>query len=153
MERNKGEFPAKRNQESPLNDFMERMDAFFHESFSNFNTFWNPKGFKVDMYETESAVIVEAILPGYTRDQVEIEIIGSNLRITVEDRASMEKVNEKEHYYKKEQSYRKAERLVALPFPISKNETKAAFKNGILKITVPKNNDSRSYVDIEHTSD
>ncbi|MGM8365832.1 Hsp20/alpha crystallin family protein [Virgibacillus sp. W0181] len=151
MEANKGK-SSKRNEEFPFHDLMSRMDSFFQGSFRNFNTFWNPENFKVNMHETKDNMIVEAVLPGYKRDQVEIEILGSQLRITVEDNASMEVVNE-QHYYKQEQSFRKAERIVSLPFPISKKDTKAAFHNGILKITIPKNNESRTFVDIEPTDD
>lgn len=151
MESNKNSFSSKRSDESPLNDFMKRMDAFFYDSFRNVHTFWNRQDFKVNIHETEESMIVEAVLPGYSRDQVEIEIMGRQLRIAVEDTASIEEINEKKDYYKKEQSFQKAERIVSLPFNISRKDTKAAFHNGILTITVPKHTDSRSFIDIEDT--
>lgn len=141
--------PQRRKPEYPFGELMERMDAFFNESIRNFDSLWSQKRFKVVVDETETEMIVEAALPGYRKDQIELEIVGRHLRIAAHDTLSFEEKNDENNYYKKEQSYRKAERIVTLPFPISKRDTKASFQNGLLKVTIPKNNDSRTFIDIE----
>ncbi|WP_188456946.1 Hsp20/alpha crystallin family protein [Virgibacillus oceani] len=134
---------------APFRDFMKRMDTVFNESSKKLNTYFNLKPFWVDVHETESEVLVEAELPGYKRDQIELEIIGNQLRITVSDSVVHEEKNDKTNYYNKEQSFQKMERLVTLPFTISEKDTTASLKDGILKISIPKQNSSRKFLGID----
>ncbi|WP_200416798.1 Hsp20/alpha crystallin family protein, partial [Virgibacillus salexigens] len=94
----------------------------------------------VRTYETQSNLIVEAELPGYKRDQIQLEIIGNQLRIAVEGFSS----NEQEKNYRGQ----RAERTITIPSTISEKETKADLNNGILRITIPKKNSSRRFIDI-----
>mgnify|MGYP001226902988 FL=1 len=149
MDNNNNHLPQRRRHDNSFGELMERMDAFFNESIRNFDSLWSQKRFKVVIDETDTEMIVEAALPGYSRDQIELEILGRQLRIAALDTSSFEEKNDKNNFYKKEHSYRKAERIVTLPFPISKKDTKASFQNGLLKITIPKRNDSRTFIDIE----
>ena len=64
-------------------DLMEQMDAFFNESAKNFNALIK-RPLAVRTYETASEVIVEAELPGYKREQIKLEIVGNQLRITAD---------------------------------------------------------------------
>lgn len=134
----------KRGDRGPFQGLMEQMDAFFNESAKNFNALIK-RPLAVRTYETASEVIVEAELPGYKREQIKLEIVGNQLRITAEDHSSQDY---DESYYN-----RKAERVVNLPFAISEKETKADLKNGILKVTIPKRNSSRKFIDIEDNTD
>lgn len=133
---------------SSFNEFIDHMDSFLNESASNFNALFKDKTFKVNKYETKSEVVVEAILPGYKRNQIELGIIGNQFRITVEGTTIQEEKNDKPIYDSKEKSSHKSERLISLPFTISKNNTKATFTDGILKISTPKMEPSAKIVDI-----
>ncbi|CDQ40459.1 Hsp20/alpha crystallin family protein [Virgibacillus salexigens] len=128
-----------RPERNPFHGLMEQMDAFFNESAKNFNTLVR-RPINVRTYETQSNLIVEAELPGYKRDQIQLEIIGNQLRIAVEDFSS----NEQEKNYRGQ----RAERTITIPFTISEKETKADLNNGILRITIPKKNSSRRFIDI-----
>lgn len=134
---------------SSFNEFIDHMDSFLNESASNFNALFKDKIFKVNKYETKSEVVVEAILPGYKRNQIELGIIGNQFRITVEGTTIQEEKNDKPIYDSKEKSSHKLERLISLPFTISKNNTKATFTDGILKISTPKMEPSAKIVDID----
>jgi len=129
---------------SPFKDFMQHMDRFFNQSFKQINSHlnWNP--LKVDMYETDNDVIIKTELPGYRPEDIQLEIISNRLRITVEDDQTIE--NDVNH--SKQRHHQKRERIVTLPFIIPENETKASFNHGLLKITVPKKNSKRKYLDI-----
>ncbi|SET67537.1 heat shock protein Hsp20 [Oceanobacillus limi] len=133
---------------TPLHDFMRQMDNFFNHSFKHMNSHFNLRPFWINVRETEKKVIVEAELPGYKRDQIELEIIGNQLRIGVEDNAIIEEKNNENAYLNKQQSFQKRERFVTLPFEIPKRETKATFREGMLKITIPKKQSERKYIDI-----
>ncbi|MCC2248486.1 Hsp20/alpha crystallin family protein [Virgibacillus sp. AGTR] len=129
----------KRVERNPFHGLMEQMDTFFNESAKNFNSLVK-RPLNVHTYETKSNVIVEAELPGYKRDQIQLEIIGNQLRIAVEEFSS----NEQERSYRGQ----RAERTITIPFTISEKETKADLNNGILQITIPKKNSSRRFIDI-----
>ncbi|MUK90419.1 Hsp20 family protein [Ornithinibacillus sp. L9] len=149
MASNKDKLPSKFDIDmTPLHDFMRQMDSFFNHSFKHINSQFNLRPFWVDVRETDSKFIVEAELPGYKRDQIELEIIGNQLRIGVEDHAVIEEKNNEDTYFNKQQSYQKRERFVTLPFEIPKRETKASFRDGLLKVTIPKRHSERKYLDI-----
>ncbi|NBJ70396.1 Hsp20/alpha crystallin family protein [Roseburia sp. 1XD42-34] len=132
----------KRGERGPFQGIMEQMDAFFNESAKNFNALIK-RPLNVRTRETEANVIVEAELPGFKRDQIQLEIFGNQLRITAED-----------HSYTDNDTYnRKAEKTITLPFAISEKETKAKLDNGVLQVIVPKNNSSRKFIDIHDTTD
>lgn len=126
---------------STVNEFVDHMDSFINESAKNFNSLFNQKTFKVNKHETKSEVVIEAILPGYKRNQIKLGIVGNQFRITVEDLEVKSDNNE--------QSSQKMERLVSLPFTISKNDTRASYTDGILKISTPKKKSNATFIDIE----
>lgn len=143
MSYNKDNF-SKWFNKSSLNDIKQNMDSFINDSAKNFHSLFNSqKAFKVNMHETKTDVVVEAILPGYKRDQIQLGIIGNQFRITVENTTVMEEKGDDN-----EESSQELERLISLPFTISKNETKAIYQDGILKISTPKRKSTATIIDI-----
>lgn len=134
---------------SPIRDFARQMDSFFNHSFKQMHSIFNLQPFWVDVHETDSHFIVTAELQGYERDQIKIEILGNRLRIVAEESNFIEKVDDKHKQYSNSQSYQLRERFVTLPFDIPEEETKASFKNGILRLTIPKSNSQRKIIDID----
>ncbi|MFD1363367.1 Hsp20/alpha crystallin family protein [Lentibacillus salinarum] len=130
---------------SPFRDLMGQMDAFFNESFKQMNSVFNMRPFWVDVNEYDSEVIVTAELPGYKRDEIELEIIGQQLRIAAQADGSQEDKSGRN----RSQSFQRTERTIALPFPIPKEETNASFHDGLLKVTIPKKNSERKYLEID----
>lgn len=124
---------------------MDQMDAFFNQSFKQMNSVFNLRPFRVDMDEYDSEVIVTAELPGYKRDEIELEMIDHQLRIAAQAGSSRKDKNS----HNKNQSFQRVERTIALPFPIPKDETKASFHDGLLKVTIPKNESDRKYLEID----
>lgn len=138
----------KYNSNSSFDGLMKGMDSFLNDSFKNFNSLFSRKSFDVDMYETKSDVVIQAKLPGIKRDQIELEIVGNQVRIAVQNEI-FDETNDGSMHQHKEQSLQRMERFVTLPFTISEKETQAAYNNGILEITTPKNNESRKFIDID----
>lgn len=112
------------------NDF----DTFFNDMLGN----WGVKNStipSVDVYEDEKAYYLEAELPGYTEDEVNVHVEKHVLHI------SSEKVNEKKENKKflvRERGYVKFDRSFTLPEGINESDIEAEFSNGILKVTLPK---------------
>lgn len=116
----------------------------FHEleRFFNDDDFLPSKGKKtlreprMDIYEEDDNLIVEAELPGVDPDNVDINVTEDTLNI----RAKHEQKKEKEEkgYYKKELSRGFFKRAVPLPMKVKNEEAEASYEDGVLKITIPE---------------
>ena len=94
---------------------------------------WNPA---VDIYEDDDAIVIKAELPGIDKDNITIDVKGRVLTLKGE-RNSENEVKE-ENFYRRERVYGKFERAFTLPAGIDPETVKADFKDGVLKIDLPK---------------
>jgi HSP20 family protein len=99
---------------------------------------WNPP---VDIYETEDAIVLKAELPGVDLDSVSVEVTESTLVLKGERR--FEKSLKEENYHRMERLYGTFQRVFSLPNLVDRAEVKANFKDGVLKIIVPKGIEER----------
>lgn len=90
----------------------------------------------LDVYQTKEAVVVETPLAGVDPNQVNISV--ENDVLTIE--GSMEKKSEVEekNYIRKEIRTGSFHRAVALPTAVQGEKAEAVFENGMLKVTIPK---------------
>ena len=110
----------------------QAMDRLFEESLPRSNRHW----LAVDVYETASALVVKAALPGVKPDEVDIAIDGDTLTITGELKADEESVDRQ--YHRRELHVGSFERALRLPDRFQAEKTDAVFENGILTLTIPK---------------
>ena len=89
----------------------------------------------LDVYQTDSDVVVEAQLPGYSPEQVKVSIENDVLTISGQSEAKTE-VDE-ERYYRREIRRGQFHRSVALPAAVDGQKATAKFDNGLLKVMVP----------------
>lgn len=106
------------------------LDDFFENVGTQNNTM------KCDIYEKNGDYNIEVEIPGFDKNNVKIEVDKGYLTITAE-REFVEEQEEKK-YVRKERSYGKYQRSFYLGDNIDVDKVKAEFKNGILKILVPK---------------
>jgi len=90
----------------------------------------------LDVYEDKDHVTVETPLVGIDPSRVNIEIEDSILKIIGQSEHQSE-VDDK-NYYRKEIRYGAFHRAVALPKAVIGEKAEATYKDGILKITIPK---------------
>jgi HSP20 family protein len=90
----------------------------------------------MDVVESEKALEITTELPGVTEKDVEITIVDNVLTIRGEKNA--EKKEEKDDYHMVERTYGSFRRSLRLPFEISADKIDASFKDGILKVILPK---------------
>lgn len=90
----------------------------------------------MDVYEDNDNVIVETPLVGIDPAKATIEIEDNILKVAGESKHQSE-VDDKS-YYRKEVRYGSFYRAVALPKAVRGDKATAAYKDGILKITIPK---------------
>jgi HSP20 family protein len=119
----------------------EAMDRLFQESFVRpFGSWSFPEGeqaLPLDLSETAETLVVEASLPGFDADDVDVSIVGNTLTIKGEKRQEEEK-EEKGKYHLRERRYGAFQRTITLPVDVDADATEAVFENGELKLTLPK---------------
>lgn len=123
-----------------LNDDMNRL---FDEAFSNFHslsrlsTGTDIRNPRIDMRETDDRIEIEAELPGVSEDALDVQLGENAVLIRGEKRS--ERKEEKDGGYRiLERSYGSFARTLPLPFPVNPDDVKAVFKDGVLRITLPK---------------
>jgi HSP20 family protein len=90
----------------------------------------------VDVYEKDENIVAEMHVPGINPDKFDISIEEHLLRVTGE-REEKKELADKD-YYSKEIKRGSFERLIELPALVDSSKTKAEYKDGILKIFMPK---------------
>jgi len=91
----------------------------------------------VDISEGRKAYAVRVELPGVEPDDVSLEVEGENtLVIRAEKRQDREEEDEGYHWV--ESTYGTAQRILSLPIDAEVDAVQAKFKNGILRLTIPK---------------
>ena len=95
----------------------------------------------VDLYEEKDDIVVKAELPGMEKDNIEVNLSGN--RLTIKGEKKQEEEVKKEGYYRSERSYGSFVRTLELPREVQTDKVKAAFKNGILEIRLPKTEEAK----------
>ena len=90
---------------------------------------------KTDIREADGAYILEAELPGFTREDIHAEIKNGYLTIRAERKSESE--DNKENYLRRERSFGSFSRTFDLE-GIDANAISASFKNGVLTLELPK---------------
>ena len=92
---------------------------------------------QIDIKETDKTVEVSVALPGVDKKDISLDLTENSLAISCERREEKEKKGEG-GYTLREQSYGRFYRAFTLPAPVKTGEAKASYKDGALKITMPK---------------
>jgi HSP20 family protein len=95
----------------------------------------------VDLYEEKDDIVVKAEVPGLEKDQIEVNLSAN--RLTIKGEKKQEEEVKKEGYYRSERSYGSFLRTLELPTEVQTDKVKAAFKNGILEIRLPKTEEAK----------
>ena len=125
----------------PVREMMtlrEAMDRLFDDAFTRPISLrdggWSAPA--IDMYQTDDEVFVEAALPGFKADEVQINVTGDMLTLRGEMKHEEEKKDKSWHI--REHRWGSFERSVALPTAVVSDRANADFENGILTIKLPK---------------
>ena len=118
----------------PSRDFL---NSFF-EDFGIPGLFTEEGGFTpaFDISETENELIVRGEIPGMDKEDMDIHLTDGLLTIRGEKRH--EKEEKKENYHRTERSYGAFSRSIGLPFDVETDKVDANYKDGVLKLTLPK---------------
>jgi HSP20 family protein len=100
---------------------------------------WSPS---VDIFETENEVVIKAELPGMEAKDIEIKLENNVLMLRGDRR--FEKETKNENYHRVERSYGNFTRSFSLPAFVDDSKVNAEYKNGLLRIVLPKKEQARS---------
>lgn len=95
----------------------------------------------VDVYEDQEALTLTTELPGIEPKAVDVRVEDGVL--TIKGERKMEKEDKKENYLRVERSYGTFTRSFTLPNTVDQDKVKAEFKNGLLRIAIPKREESK----------
>ena len=125
----------------------ERMNRLFEESVRGAGRgqeedwamgAWAPA---VDIYEKGSDVVLKAELPGVEPKDVDIRIENNVLTLSGERKLDTEV--QRENYHRVERAYGSFTRAFTLPSTVDTSKVKADFKDGVLRITLPKREEAK----------
>ena len=94
---------------------------------------WTPA---VDIFETENELVIKADLPDVDMKDIQVEIENGTLSLKGERKFESEEKNQ--GYHRIERSYGSFARYFSLPDTVEPDKVKADYKNGVLKVTLPK---------------
>lgn len=94
-----------------------------------------------DVAETENEVAVNVEIPGMDPQEFDISLKGGTL--TIKGDKKQEKVEGEENYHLIERRYGTFTRSILLPQEVESDKISAAYKNGVLTVTVPKSEGSK----------
>ena len=114
---------------------MGLIDNMFNDSTAKFerNVFFTPR---VDVVEKAAAFELHMVLPGLTKEQINIELEKNLLSVSGERKAV--EVAEGDRLHLNESYSGKFSRKFTLPENINTDAVEASFNNGILTISLPK---------------
>ena len=124
-----------------MSTLQDRINRIFEETANRSQDYdvevsqcdWRPV---VDIYDSEKAIIINAELPGVTKDSITLDVKENILTLKGERKSDEEASKEK--YYRMERCFGTFERAFTLPSTVDPTKISANFKDGILKIEIPK---------------
>jgi len=132
---------ATRREEYPYLSFQRDVNRLFEDFFRGFDvpsfgagTEWAGFNPRIDIEEKDGEVQVTAELPGMEQKDFELSLAGDLLVLSGEKREEREDKAGGWH----ERSYGRFERAIPLPAEIDTEHAKAEFKNGVLRVHLPK---------------
>lgn len=121
---------ARWNPVQELGQMQERLSRLFDDSF--FGKSLLAETPTTDIYEEKGNLVVEMALPGFKRDEVEVNITDATLEIRA---AHAEDKNQDRRYLSRES--RNYYRFVRLPSDVKWDKAEASFTDGILRVELP----------------
>jgi HSP20 family protein len=95
----------------------------------------------VSLAESEDQYEVSAELPGMSREDVRVELRGGDLCISGEKKSP--EGDQGKTFHRVEQCYGEFRRSIPLPGAVDEAKIEAAFKDGVLKVILPKCKEAR----------
>ena len=113
-----------------------------HDLFDNFDRRWNEMGaalgdFRTDITEEKDKYVLEAELPGFKREDINIDVEDDRLVITAKTSSETTESGEKKNYVHRERRSATYQRSFSIS-NIATEAITASYNDGILTLNLPK---------------
>ncbi len=134
---------------APLARFREEVDSlmkqFFGESYGEramqrFEPTWMSNWLAardLDVEETDKEYLVQAEIPGFEPDEIDVKMTGDVLTIRAEHKEEKEEEGER-HYH-----YGRFFRSINIPAGVKSDDIEARYHSGVLEVSLPKTEAAR----------
>ena len=122
-----------------LSDLSAEIDRLFESPLagltrtSQLSSDWTPA---LDVHENKESYVVKAELPGMKKEDIEVSLNDGALSISGERKS--ETRQESAEVHRAERFFGRFQRTVSLPTAVAADKVNAAYKDGILTVTLPK---------------
>lgn len=118
----------------PWNHWMGR----FFDDVAPSEVFNHARIGSIDVYEDDTHLHVEAELPGFQQNQIDLTLEEGLLYLQAERETRDE--SEKDNYHLRERTFGKWNRAIRLPAAVQEDKIQAVYKDGLLSISMEKQN-------------
>jgi len=123
----------------------EEMDRLFDAAFPTLSSLQRDGGFlgeelgdfPIDLYQEKDAFVVRAELPGFRKEDLNVEVADDILTVTGHQKTET-KADGKEKDSNITTQERRVSRSISLPEHIHNDKIGATYENGVLTVTLPK---------------
>lgn len=121
----------------------ERMSRQFDEM----NSFESPRVMRsehqmdVDVRDGDEEFVIVADLPGFEKEDIDLAIDERTLVISTSRETHEESDDESGEYIRRERRHESMRRTLRLPETVMADDATASYKNGVLTVTIPKEQD------------
>jgi HSP20 family protein len=115
-----------------LRQVQQQMDQIFDQSYFPRSTEYPP----LNVYTSDEEVFVEAELPGFAGDDVDISVVQNTL--TLRGTRKPVEIKEGESYHRRERWVGQFVRTLELPFEVQTDKVEAECKRGVLTVRLPR---------------
>ena len=120
-----------------LDTMQQDMDNSFNYPFKFMNAMSTPK---IDVFETDKDVVVNAEMAGMSKDDINIFIDENSVKLQGEIKRDNE--IRQDRVFRTERYYGSFSRSITLPSQVNVSQATAKYTDGILTITAPKINNT-----------
>ena len=117
-------------------DPLKLFEDVMNDNVSPFFSSLVAPSFKVDIAEDDTAIFIEADMPGIKKEDIKVSVEDDVLSISAERTQSEEE--KKKGYHRVERSWGCLNRSFTVGENVDSEKIEAAYDNGVLKIKVPK---------------
>lgn len=121
---------------APFTPMSRLFNQFLGESDGNGLAQLEEGTLPLDISEDEKNVIVRASVPGFGKEDIDVEVHNSVLTIKAQHTDEHEEKNER--FYRRERRFGSMSRRVALPSTVREDACSAELKDGVLTLLIPK---------------
>jgi HSP20 family protein len=96
----------------------------------------------IEVADTPEAVIVKAQVPGVSKENLQVNVTENAL--TLKGEVKEDKTTEDKNYHRREFHYGAFSRTIALPTTVQAEKATAQLKDGVLEVTIPKQEETKA---------